>query len=65
MLMIFDDISTIKAFIDYINTVNVEYLINKYNKDMAKTTYMFMKILIKQNCKTAYFRLVLLSQKSM
>ena len=52
MLMILYDTSSIKTFTDDKNTVNVEYFINKehtYNKHMAKTTYIIIKVLIKQN----------------
>ena len=46
MLVILDDTNKIKAFIDGINTVNVEYLINKeqHNKHMAKITCIIIKI---------------------
>ena len=52
MLVILDDTSTIKAFTDDTNTVNVEYLINKElnipvgNKHMSKTTFRWVNCIL-------------------
>ena len=47
-----DDTSTIKAFTDDTNTVNVEYFINKelhIIKHMAKTTYRCVNYILLYN----------------
>jgi len=52
MLMILDDRNTIKTFTDDINTMNVEYMINKtlhIINIIIKIAYIIIKIVIKQN----------------